>query len=1051
MPDESNNANLLNRWETGAPVEGGANAPILLSDPDDLWLVEEGDLDVFLVSLDEGGKLGKRRHLWSAGPGAAVLGIEPRAIAHTDAESAAGTRQVGLLAVGTAGTSLRKYSLKRLEAVAMGTPDAIPALASVIESYLEGVSRAAEDLDRPQLDVLLSAGQAIAVRKGHYAGTSSDLIWVSHDTGSSLLYGIEGLRVDPDAPPLPLGCGMFIESADDETRLSVETTPSCLSRGLMIRSLDALRTLFMAFAEKLSEWDEEAELRRVARKSEAEQSTRRRGLAALASVLSSTTAAPPTAGAADQLLDVCQIVGEASGINFRAPAAWEAAGRVHDELGAICRASRVRNRRVALRGKWWRTDSGPLLAFISPPAEPKNLDTGDIGQPGAAGAELPGLGAAADGRPADADPSGNAEADAEAEAGEARTTGVASRHVRSAQHRPIALLPDGHGRYSYLDPDSLSYKRVDGRFAALLEPFAYSFYRPLPDQPLGGFRLLKVAVQGLGRDFGMVAIMALSAGLLGLALPIATGEMFSSVIPGARANEVWVLLAALVAVNFGTALSSLTRAFALVRIEGESTASLQASVIDRLLALPVPFFRRFSAGDLTQRALGINAARSLLSGAALNSLLSGVLVLTNLGLMLYYDISLALVAVGMLVGVTIVTIALSIPALRAERRRINTQGKIAGLVFEMVSGIAKLRIAAAEARGFSVWADEFRVQKLEAYRARSFQNAVTVLNDAVPLIGSLALFATARSLIGSGSDFNTGQFIAFNAAFGIFIASGTALSNTLVSLLNVRPLLERAAPILQALPEVDADKPDPGELTGRIELSHIDFRYVADGPLVLNDLSLTANPGDFIALVGPSGSGKSTTLRLLLGFETPENGAVYYDNQDLAALDRSAVRSQMGVVLQSSRILSGDIFTNLVGSAPLSLDDAWEAAEAAGIADDIRAMPMGMNTMIAEGGSTISGGQRQRLLIARALIRKPRIILFDEATSALDNRTQQHVTESLDKLHTTRVVIAHRLSTIRHADRIYVIEAGRRVQAGSFDELATQSGMFAELIKRQMA
>jgi len=1033
MPDDRTSANLLSRWEAGTPVGGGANAPILLSSPDDLWIVEKGDIDVFLVRLGKGGQLGKRRHLWSAGPGAAVLGIEPRAIKSPGAEPEDGTQQVGLLAVGTAGTSLRKYSLQHLETVAAGNPDAIPALARTIESYLEGISRAAEDLDRPQLDVLLAAGQAAAVRKGQYAGTSGELIWVRHDAGSSLLYGIEGLGFGINDAPLPIGRGLFIESADDETRLSVETTHSCLSRGQMTRGLDALRTLFMAFAEKLSERDEDTELRRVVRKSEAELSARRRGLAALASILSPATATPAAAGETDQLLNVCRIVGGASGIEFRAPAAWETAGRIHDELGAICRASRVRNRRVGLRDKWWRTDSGPLLAFLSPAEEAGTAEAGGPAQ-------------------AEADELAQTEADAfaQTDAEGARAAGAASRDTRAIQREPVALLPDGHGRYSYLDADTLSYKRVDRRFAALLEPFAYSFYRPLPDRPLAGVPLLKVAVQGLGRDFGMVALMALSAGLLGLALPIATNKMFSSVIPSARANEVWVLLAALVAVNFGNALFSLTRAFALVRIEGESTASLQASVIDRLLALPVPFFRQYSAGDLTQRALGINAARSMLSGAALTSLLSGVLVLTNLGLMLYYDISLAMVAVGMLIGVTCVTIGLTVPALRAERRRINTQGKIAGLVFEMVNGIAKLRIAAAEARGFSVWATEFRQQKLEAYRARSFQNAVRVLNDTVPLIGTLALFATAHSLMGRGGNFNTGQFIAFNAAFGIFLASGTALSNTLVSLLNVRPLLERASPILQTLPEVDADKPDPGELTGRIELSHLDFRYVADGPLVLNDLSFAANPGEFIALVGPSGSGKSTTLRLLLGFETPESGAVYYDNQDLASLDRSAVRSQMGVVLQSSRILSGDIFTNLIGSAPLTLDDAWEAAEAAGIADDIRAMPMGMNTVIAEGGSTISGGQRQRLLIARALIRKPRIILFDEATSALDNKTQQHVTESLDKMHTTRMVIAHRLSTIRHADRIYVIEAGRLVQAGAFDELAAQPGLFAELIERQL-
>ena len=283
------------------------------------------------------------------------------------------------------------------------------------------------------------------------------------------------------------------------------------------------------------------------------------------------------------------------------------------------------------------------------------------------------------------------------------------------------------------------------------------------------------------------------------------------------------------------------------------------------------------------------------------------------------------------------------------------------------------------------------------------------------------------------------------------VQAAVGLSNTVTDVMAIAILRERALPILEEPPEVNERKSDPGRLSGRLEIDHVVFQYRADGPVILDGVSMRAEAGEFIAFVGPSGSGKSTTLRMLLGFERPESGAIYYDGKDLDGLDHSAVRSQIGVVLQSSKILAGSIFTNLVGSSPLTLDDAWEAAEAAGMADDIRNMPMGMQTVISEGGSTISGGQMQRLLIARALIRKPRIIFFDEATSALDNRTQHQVTASLDKLNTTRIVIAHRLSTIRHADRIYVIDKGRPVQNGSFDELAGQPGLFAELIKRQIA
>ena len=277
------------------------------------------------------------------------------------------------------------------------------------------------------------------------------------------------------------------------------------------------------------------------------------------------------------------------------------------------------------------------------------------------------------------------------------------------------------------------------------------------------------------------------------------------------------------------------------------------------------------------------------------------------------------------------------------------------------------------------------------------------------------------------------------------------LTGTAIGLVELIPTWERAKPILDTIPEVDADKPDPGELSGRIEVSHLTFRYRADGPVILDDVTLEAAPGQMIALAGPSGAGKSTLLRVLLGFDLPDSSSVYYDGHDLAGIDITAVRRQIGVVLQSSRLTAGDVFSNIVGTGSYTLEDAWEAARMAGMEDELKAMPMGMHTVVSEGGGTLSGGQRQRLLIARALVSRPRILFFDEATSALDNRTQQIVAESVDRLHATRVVIAHRLSTIRNADKIYVLDEGRVVQAGSFADLMSEPGIFAELAARQEA
>ncbi|MGB7249681.1 MAG: ATP-binding cassette domain-containing protein, partial [Phormidesmis sp.] len=359
----------------------------------------------------------------------------------------------------------------------------------------------------------------------------------------------------------------------------------------------------------------------------------------------------------------------------------------------------------------------------------------------------------------------------------------------------------------------------------------------------------------------------------------------------------------------------------------------------------------------------------------------------------------------------------------------------------------------AEPRAFAQWAQKYRQQLQLDLSTQKLEDGVNVFNTAMPTLTAIGLFGLATTLVDttSMSGLSSGTFLAFSAAFAIFISGATSLSLTLIEVLEVIPLWQRSQPILAAQPEVNLQKSDPGRLTGRICLDRVSFRYREDGPLILEDVTIETHPGEFIALVGPSGSGKSTVLRLLLGFESPHSGTLYYDHQDIAGLDISAVRRQLGVVLQNGRISAGSLFENISGGALITLDDAWRAADMAGFTEDIRSFPMQMHTVISEGGSNLSGGQRQRLMIARALALNPKILLLDEATSALDNRTQAIVSQSLDTLNVTRIVVAHRLSTIRSADRIYVIKAGRVVQQGSFDELAKQPGVFAQLIKRQMA
>lgn len=445
--------------------------------------------------------------------------------------------------------------------------------------------------------------------------------------------------------------------------------------------------------------------------------------------------------------------------------------------------------------------------------------------------------------------------------------------------------------------------------------------------------------------------------------------------------------------------------------------------------------------------MGVDSIRQVLSGVTVNAILGGVFSLVNFALMLYYDPGLSTIGLGMVVLFLGLTSWINRRQLRVQGAVYEVQGKVAGLLLQLLNGIAKLRVAGVEARAFKAWAAAFAQQRHLLFKGRVLANVVTVIDAVVPLLASMALFgyiAAARDSL------PLGNFLAFNMAYGQFLAAVLSMNAALTGSLVVAPLYRRLAPILETLPEVDDIKSDPGELHGSIEINHVAFRYQPDGPLILDDVSITMAPGQFVALVGPSGSGKSTLFRLLLGFETPEAGTIFYDGKDLAQLDLRAVRRQLGVVIQNAALMPGSIFENIIGSEPLTLDDAWEAARMAGLDQDIDAMPMGMHTMVAEGMGTLSGGQRQRLIIARALVRRPRILLFDEATSALDNRTQEIVSHSLERLHATRVVIAHRLSTIQHADRIYVIVGGRLVQQGSFAELLAVAGPFAALARRQM-
>ena len=585
--------------------------------------------------------------------------------------------------------------------------------------------------------------------------------------------------------------------------------------------------------------------------------------------------------------------------------------------------------------------------------------------------------------------------------------------------------------------------------AATLAPTAYMLYACLGREPSGGRKLLRIGLLPARADLVRLVGTSIVLGLLSLLTPIAAQAIFTRAVPEGDRGQVLGISLVLVGAALGTATVYLVQGLALLRIEARASLGTQAAVIDRLLDLPASFFRRFTAGDLGARALAVETIRQTFTTAVTAALVALMVALFNLAYILVLDVMLGLLTIGLLVGAVVVLALLVRRQIPHQRRLQAALGQNQALALQILGALPKLRVARAEERAFARWGASLGQMK-EAFVAT--QRVFAGLGAFTAAWQALAI-ALVLLVVGEvpSASLSTGEFVAFTTAFATTAAAVLGLSGVLAAASQSVVLWERARPIVESAPEVRSGGADPGELRGAIELAHVSFRYGGEGSPVLDDVSLAAEPGEFVAIVGPSGAGKSTVFRLLLGFERPETGTISYDGQSLTELDTRAVRRQLGVVIQNARILAGSIFQNIVGAANLTIDDAWEAAHIAGIAEDIERLPMGMHTFISDAAAAFSGGQRQRLLIARAVVARPRVLLFDEATSALDNRTQAAVSGALDELQATRIVIAHRLSTIQHADRIVVLDRGRVVEQGRYDELMERDGLFTALSRRQIA
>ncbi|MET7362005.1 NHLP bacteriocin export ABC transporter permease/ATPase subunit [Streptomyces sp. NPDC005562] len=619
---------------------------------------------------------------------------------------------------------------------------------------------------------------------------------------------------------------------------------------------------------------------------------------------------------------------------------------------------------------------------------------------------------------------------------------------RAASGAPVALLWR-RGGYESVHPTSGRRTRVDASNADEFEPQAVMFYRPLPDRPLTPWRLFRFSLRGTGGDVRNLVLAGLVTVAIGALVPIATGQVLGVFVPNAEKSLIVQVSLAVMITSIVSAAFMLLQNLTVLRMEGRMESALQPAVWDRLLRLPTRFFASRSTGELASAAMGVSAIRRVLSGIGPVALQAGSVGAMNLVLLMVYSVPLALAALGMLAVIAAVFLSLGLWELRWQRRLVELGNKLNNQAFQTLRGLPKLRVAGAESFAYAAWAGEFARSRELQQRAGRIKNLTTVLNSVYLPLCTLVMFVLLAGP--ARGSLTAGEFLTFSTAVTMLLTSVTQLTGALISAAAVLPMFEQIKPVLDEAPEVRAGSTQPGELRGEIEARSLSFRYTDDGPLVLDDVSLAIRPGEFVAVVGPSGCGKSTLLRLLIGFDEPVSGSVLYDGQDLSALDQSAVRRQCGVVLQNAQPLTGSILDCICGAESFTQEEAWEAAAMAGLAEDIKRMPMGLHTMIS-GGGAVSGGQRQRLMIAQALIRRPRVLFFDEATSALDNETQRTVIDSTRALNATRVVIAHRLSTVLDADRVIVMSEGRVVQQGPPAQLlADTGGRLHELVRRQMS
>ena len=975
-PEYASIAELAARSGTSVPCAG--NLPVKLDDPDGVWFIDRGAVDLFLVEFKDGVEQAAPQHLLRREAGRLLPGVAP------DEQGDDKDTTLSLVAKGLPGTLLKRLPASLLPEIhptelAEQTDTWLTAITDTLSRFVGRIPRPTA-LAEPGLTRTL-APCTLSVRRG--------VVWVSEPSrGASLFMDMVDQAElaeasGPHEAVIPLTRTSWLTLLDEAT-VSGKSTEALAQQGMLLPALASFHAVAFAL-ERLNRRlavvdDANLERARISSRREAEKAARQRLFNIYDHPIDRDADVEDTA-----LADALHIIGRHQGIDFRIPVR---SGPSDSPVGLVdvLDASGVRARRVRFRaeGNWWRGDSNAMLAF------------------------------------------------------------------RAKDGRPVALLPGMFGRYREIDPVSRRSVRITADRADALEEEAWMFYRPLPSGNVKPVDLLGIALHGSAPDLARLVIAGLPGGLIKLLPALALGFVANHIVAGGGVGALYAVAVTLAGFGLLGALLHLLQSTAMMRLEGRSASRVEAAFWDRLMRLPPSILHRQPAGDLAMSGMTFQNLRDGLQGVVADSLLSMVFLLPVFGVIFFYDATLGVVALVFSLASLLVTVALGLCQISPYGRMIGAVRRVAGRLFQIVGGIVKLRVENAEGSAFAIWARDYREQKRAELELGALEGHSRAFGAALPfLAGGVLLFAVVTA---GDRNLPVGDFLVVYTVFIVFQSAIARLGESFGTIAAMLPAFDQMRPLLAAVPETEVEGEPVERLGGEILFDHVSFRYDPDGPLILDDVTIRAGPGEFVAIAGESGAGKSTLFRLALGIDRPSAGAVYYDGRDLRHLNLKQVRRKIGAVPQSVRLHPQDLWDNIVAHhEETTTGEVWQAARAAGIEREIKAMPMGMMTMVGASGAVLSGGESQRVTIARSLIGSPRIMLFDEATNWLDNESQAEVMQNLALLTSTRIVIAHRLSTLEQADRIYVMQAGKVVQSGSFQKLMEVDGVFRELVRRQVA